>query len=167
MFTILLRGAVHDHLDFHVCEVRACPSEHSAQVAFALEALDGSDVSEVAHKLAHSVRSEFVLRVRGKVSHRPEGTENSELPTGLFELYADEVEILNESEVIPFMVEDDTDASESLRFRYRYLDLRRPKMLGNLATRYRATKVMRDYLDENGFLEHLSVFRGGKLGAQL
>ncbi|NOY38769.1 MAG: aspartate--tRNA ligase [Nitrospirae bacterium] len=111
------------------------------------------DVSSEAHESAHLLRSEFVIKVRGKVSRRPEGTENPDIPTGAVELYAEELNILSRSETLPFVLEEAADVSESLRFKYRYLDLRRQEMQGNLVFRHRVTKLMRDYLDREGFIE--------------
>ncbi|NOZ25474.1 MAG: aspartate--tRNA ligase [Nitrospirae bacterium] len=111
------------------------------------------DVSAEAHGAAHQLRSEFVIRVSGKVSRRPEGTENPDIPTGTVELYVSALTILSRSETLPFVLEDAADISESLRFRYRYLDLRRQEMQRNLVFRHRVTKLMRDYLDSEGFIE--------------
>jgi len=111
------------------------------------------DVSKNSHILAHDMRSEYVISVSGKVRRRPEGTENMSLPTGMVELYANKLEVLNESSPLPFPMEEAAQASESLRLKYRYLDLRRPELQQNLIIRHRATKEIRDYLDENGFLE--------------
>lgn len=111
------------------------------------------DVSGEAHTLAHELRSEFVIAVSGEVRRRPKGTENPNLPTGMIELYASGLTVLNESSPLPFTMEEAAEASESLRLKYRYLDLRRPELQHNLITRHRVTKVIRDYLDENGFLE--------------
>ncbi len=111
------------------------------------------DVSSEAHESAHLLRSEFVIKVRGKVSRRPEGTENPDIPTGAVELYAEELNILSRSETLPFVLEEAAEVSESLRFKYRYLDLRRQEMQGNLVFRHRVTKLMRDYLDREGFIE--------------
>lgn len=111
------------------------------------------DVSGDPHTLAHSLRSEFVISVSGEVRRRPEGTENPNLPTGMVELYANGLTILNESSPLPFPMEEAGEASEALRLKYRYLDLRRPELQHNLITRHRVTKVIRDYLDEQKFLE--------------
>ncbi len=111
------------------------------------------DVSGDAHALAHSLRGEFVIAVSGEVRRRPDGTENSALPTGMVELYANGLTVLNESSPLPFPMEEAADASESLRLKYRYLDLRRPELQQNLITRHRVTKAVRDYLDEERFLE--------------
>jgi aspartyl-tRNA synthetase len=118
-----------------------------------LQAVFSPDVSGDAHALAHDLRSEYVISVSGKVRKRPEGTENPNMPTGMVEMYVDELKVLNESSLLPFIIEDAADASESLRLKYRYLDLRRPEMQRNLITRHKVTKVIRDYLDERGFIE--------------
>ena len=111
------------------------------------------DVAAEAHEKAHAVRSEFVISVSGEVRKRPEGTENPEIPTGLVEIYADKLEVLNEAAPLPFPMEEAAEAGEALRLKYRYLDLRRPEMQNNLILRHRVTKTMRDYLNERGFLE--------------
>jgi aspartyl-tRNA synthetase len=105
-----------------------------------------------AFKLAESVRNEFVLKVVCKVRARPEGTVNPNIPTGEVEMLASEIEILNPSLTPPFMLDDD-NLSETVRLEHRYLDLRRPAMQKNLMLRYRVAKVLRDYLDDNGFIE--------------
>ncbi len=106
-----------------------------------------------AHELAHELRSEYVVSVTGEIRKRPEGTENPYLPTGLLEMYVNRLHIINRSAPLPFSLEDAGDASEALRLRYRYLDLRRPEMQRNLIIRHKVTKATRDYFDENGFLE--------------
>ncbi len=105
------------------------------------------------HERAHRIRNEFVLRVKGEVRSRPEGTVNPSIPTGEIEVAVKEFEVLNECKPLPFMVEDETDASESLRFRYRYLDLRRPVIQKNMILRHKVSKLIRDYMDLEGFLE--------------
>jgi len=111
------------------------------------------DLSKDSHILAHDLRSEYVISVSGEVRRRPEGTENMSLPTGIVELYANKLEVLNESSPMPFPMEEADEASEFLRLKYRYLDLRRTELQQNLIIRHRAAKEIRDYLDENGFLE--------------
>jgi len=111
------------------------------------------DVSNESHKIAHDLRGEFVISVSGEIRRRPEGTENNNIPTGTIEIYANDLKILNESSPLPFPMEEAADASEFLRLKYRYLDLRRPEIQRNLITRHRAAKTIRDCLDENGFLE--------------
>jgi aspartyl-tRNA synthetase len=118
-----------------------------------LQIVFSPDVSGETHERAHDLRSEYVISVSGEISKRPEGTENPHMPTGMIEMYVTRLEVLNESSVLPFTIEDDAEVSESLRLKHRYLDLRRPAMQRNLIIRHKAAKVMRDYLDENGFLE--------------
>jgi aspartyl-tRNA synthetase len=105
-----------------------------------------------AFKHAESVRSEYVLKVTCKVRARPEGTVNSNLPTGEVEMLATEIEILNASLTPPFML-DDENLTETVRLQHRYIDLRRPAMQKNMMLRYRVAKTLRDYLDVNGFIE--------------
>ncbi len=102
--------------------------------------------------LAETIRSEFVLKIVGRVRARPEGTVNPNLPTGAIEVIADEIEILNPSLTPPFQL-DDENLSENIRLTYRYLDLRRPPMQANMRLRYKVAKAMRDFLDTNGFME--------------
>ena len=111
------------------------------------------DVSKETHELAHDLRSEFVISVSGEVRKRPAGTENPNLPTGMVELYVKKLDVLNESAPLPFPMEEAAEASEYLRLKHRYLDLRRPELQRNLIVRHKVSKVMRDYLDEKGFLE--------------
>jgi aspartyl-tRNA synthetase len=101
--------------------------------------------------LAEKIRSEFVLRVKGLVRSRPQGTVNPNMRTGQVEVLAQELEVLNKSETPPF--HHDEQANEDIRLKYRYLDLRREKMLGNLMLRHKVTMAMRDYLDKHGFVD--------------
>ncbi|MBS1111887.1 MAG: aspS [Nitrospirae bacterium] len=105
------------------------------------------------HQRAQKIRSEYVLQIKGDVRKRPAGTENQSIPTGQIEIIAKELTVLNECKQLPFMVEDDTDASESLRFKHRYIDLRRPSIQKNIILRHKVTKIIRDYLDAKGFLD--------------
>lgn len=102
---------------------------------------------------AESLRSEYVIAVRGRVSLRSEDTINPHMSTGEVEIYCEELRILNTAKTPPFYIRDNIDVDETLRLRYRYLDLRRPEMQKNLILRHRVTKLMRDYFDRNGFLE--------------
>ncbi len=102
--------------------------------------------------IADAVRNEFVLRVTGKVRHRPEGTVNKDLATGEVEVLGHNIEILNKSKTPPFQL-DDENVQDDTRLRYRYVDLRRPEMQNNLQLRAKAAKVLRGFLDEHGFLE--------------
>lgn len=105
-----------------------------------------------AFATAEAIRNEFVLKVVCKVRARPEGTVNVSIPTGAVEMLASEIEILNPSLTPPFML-DDENLTETVRLEHRYIDLRRPAMQKNLMLRYRVAKVLRDYLDVNGFIE--------------
>ncbi len=106
-----------------------------------------------AFSLAEQVRSEFVIKVRGRVRRRPEGTENPNLPTGQIEVLTSELEILNRAETPPFPVESDIPVSEEVRLRYRYLDLRRLEMQAKLRARRDIVRVLRRFLDEHDFYE--------------
>jgi aspartyl-tRNA synthetase len=102
---------------------------------------------------AETLRGEDVVRVRGVVRRRPAGTENPKLPTGEIEVPADALEILNRAETPPFVIAADEEPNEEVRLRYRYLDLRRPRMQRNLTVRHRIVKAFRDYFDERDFLD--------------
>ena len=102
---------------------------------------------------AKELRSEFVVRIEGEVVERAEAQKNPKLPTGAIEVVATRVEILNRAETPPFAIEDDTDAAEELRLKYRYLDLRRPALNRNFILRHKLTFAVRDYMNRNGFLE--------------
>ena len=102
---------------------------------------------------AEKVRNEWVIQVRGKVRERPEGTINEHIRSGKIEVLATSVTVLNRSEPVPFVIDDVTDASEEVRLRYRYLDLRRPQMLKKLQMRARITAFLHRFMDESGFLE--------------
>ena len=101
---------------------------------------------------AEQVRSEFVVRIKGRVRARPEGTVNPELSTGEIEILGKELEILNRADTPPFQIDDD-DTSEELRLRYRYIDLRRPEMQERIILRSKVTRILRNYLDDKGFLD--------------
>ena len=110
--------------------------------------------TQESFSIAEQVRSEFVLRVKGKVRRRPEGTENPDLGTGMVEVLGKELEILNRADTPPFQVDiEDDEVSEELRLRYRYIDLRRPRMLERLKIRSSITRVLREFLDNNGFMD--------------
>jgi len=104
-------------------------------------------------ELAKTLRYEFSVRISGKVRPRPDGMANKQNPTGEIEVEADQVQILNKSETPPFMIEDDSTASEDLRLKYRYLDLRRTVLKDKLELRHKAAVAVRNYLDSQGFLE--------------
>jgi len=98
-------------------------------------------------------RSEWVLQITGLVRRRPAGAENPALATGEIEVEAHKVVVLNQSKPLPFMISTDEDIEESVRLKYRYLDLRRERMQRNLLLRHRVVRFIRDYLDEEGFIE--------------
>jgi len=110
------------------------------------------DAGSSVHDQAHKIRSEFVLAVKGIVHKRPEGMNNSALKTGEIEVLVSEMEILNESKTPPFSF-DDTEISENVRLKYRYLDLRRPVIQQNLFLRSRLAASTRHYFEQNGFIE--------------
>jgi aspartyl-tRNA synthetase len=99
------------------------------------------------------MRNEYVVRVSGEVARRPKGTENPKLATGEIEVIAQNTDILNPSKTPPFYINEEVEVDESLRFKYRYLDLRRPRMKENLLLRHRVVKFMRDFLSARGFIE--------------
>ena len=107
--------------------------------------------SPALFKDAERLRNEFVVRIKGRVRERPEGTVNTHLASGRVELLAGELELLNRSEPLPFQL--DETVGEEVRLRYRYLDLRREVMSRRLRQRHRITRAMRAYLDEHGFID--------------
>ncbi len=115
------------------------------------------DISPEAHEKAGELKQEYVIQVTGKVQKRPVGTENAGIPTGDFEMYATSFEILNTCKALPFQL-DEEDVSESLRLRYRYLDMRRPLVQKAFLERSKAYKVIRDYLASCGFYEFETPF---------
>jgi aspartyl-tRNA synthetase len=99
------------------------------------------------------VRSEYVIRIKGKVARRPAGSENPKIATGEVEVVADELEIISEAKTPPFEIQDDVNADEATRLKYRYLDLRRPPMTQMLELRSRVNKIIRDFMDAREFVE--------------
>jgi len=104
-------------------------------------------------QLAHRLRSEWVVRIEGAVRHRPEGTVNEELPTGMVEVAAETLDVLNEAEPLPFPLDDRVDVDEVLRLRHRYLDLRRAPMQRNLRMRAAVNQALRTSMTAQGFVE--------------
>ena len=111
------------------------------------------EVNPEVHEKAQSLRSEYVVGVRGRVVFRPEGTVNPKLNTGEIEVVAKELKTLNVSKNPPFLIEDEEEVVENTRLKYRYLDLRKPKIQRNLILRHRVAKEVRNYFDRLGFLE--------------
>ncbi len=112
-----------------------------------------SDKSREIFKTAEKIRNEYVVAVEGTVVKREDDTVNPNIDTGKIEIAVDYIEILSNAETPPIYIEDDTEVSESVRLKYRYLDLRRPEMQRNLMFRHRITMIVRDFLDASGFLE--------------
>jgi len=109
--------------------------------------------TEESFARAEQVRNEFVVRVQGRVRARPEGTDNTDMPTGKIEVLGKELEILNEADTPPFQLDEHMAVHEDMRLRNRFIDLRRPEMLNKLRMRSQITSSIRRYLDENGFLD--------------
>lgn len=108
-------------------------------------------VSKESFDKAEKLRGEYVIAVRGKVMERE--SKNAELPTGDVEIFAEELKILSEAETPPIYIKDNDDVAENMRLKYRYLDLRKPEMQNKLKTRHAITRVVRNFLDENGFID--------------
>ena len=107
-----------------------------------------------AFAMADKSRSEFVLKITGRVRNRYQGTENPNMPTGMIEVLGKDIEILAESETPPFPLNDDfSNVGEEVRLKYRFLDMRRPEMLERMRFRSKVTSKIRTYLDTNGFLD--------------
>ena len=121
--------------------------EGIAQIVF------NPEISAQAHSIASELRSEYVVRVKGKVQPRPKGTENPKLATGEVELIVEQADLLNKAKTPPFYINEEVEVDETLRLKYRYLDLRRERMQRNLILRHKVVKFMRDFLDDKGFLE--------------
>ncbi len=109
-------------------------------------------VNPQVHEVLSKVKSEYVIQVTGKVSKRPDETINNKLKTGTIEMYPAEVKILSSAQTLPFVLEDD-NVSEDVRLKYRYLDLRREKMMNNFQLRHNIVKAIRNYLNDLDFME--------------
>ena len=144
---ITLSGWVHrrrDHGGVIFLDVR--DRQGIAQVVFDPDREEG-------FALADSVRNEYVIEVKGLVRNRPEGTTNSDMPTGEIEVLGKELVILNKAETPPFQLDDHQNVSEDVRLRNRFIDLRRPDMQNKLRFRSKVTSEIRRFLDDNGFLD--------------
>lgn len=106
---------------------------------------------ETKENLVRDVRNEYILEVEGKVALRKD--PNAKMPTGDIEILVDTVKVINTAEVPPIMIQDETDALEDTRMKFRYLDLRRPMMQKKLIQRAKIVQTMRNYLDTNGFID--------------
>jgi aspartyl-tRNA synthetase len=144
---IILYGWVHrrrDHGGVIFLDLR--DREGVAQVVFDPD-------TEASFASAETVRSEFVLEVRGKVRLRPEGTINEDMPTGKIEVLGKELTILNAAKTPPMQLDEYADVGEDVRLHYRYIDLRRPEMMEKLRFRSKVANTVRNFLDGNGFLD--------------
>ncbi len=145
---VILMGWVHVRRDLgNLIFIDLRDREGVTQVVF------DPQVAAEAHERAHVLRSEWVVAVRGETAPRLEGQENPHMATGAVEVRAKELKILNRTEIPPFQVEGAVDASETLRLKHRYLELRRPRVLRNFRMRHRIAAGVRDFLDGEGFLE--------------
>jgi len=111
------------------------------------------EIAPAAHEIATGFRNEFVVQVKGKVARRPSGTENPKLPSGEVEIIVESSVIFNTSKTPPFYINEDVEVDESLRLKYRYLDIRRPRVKENLLLRHRVIQFLRRFLDDRGFIE--------------
>jgi len=112
------------------------------------------DLSKETLNAVENIRMEWVLQVTGTVQKRPAGMENPKMPTGEVEVVAETVQVLNRAKALPFMVSGENDLpDENTRLRFRYLDLRRERMTRNLILRHNVIKFMRDFLDQQNFIE--------------
>ncbi len=146
--TITLFGWVHrrrDHGGLIFVDLR--DREGIMQIVFS------SDFNKLAHELSHTLRSEFVIAVTGKVVERAPNLVNKNLATGMYELQVEDLEILNKSTALPFILDEAHDVEEETRLTYRYLDLRRTEMYRNLKLRSDVTFYMREFFRSRGFLE--------------
>ncbi len=111
------------------------------------------EIDKNVHQIAHKLRAEFVIAIEGEVSPRPEGTVNTKLPTGEIEVIVKKVDILSQAQTPPFIIEDRIEVGENLRLKYRYLDLRRPKMQKNILIRHKTAQIVRNFLNSKNFIE--------------
>ena len=150
--SVTLAGWVHSRRDLGgLIFIDIRDREGRTQTVF-----DPSDLTPELFAQAAALRSECVVSLTGKVRHRPDGTNNSKIPTGEVEVGIIALEVLNMAEVLPFPVDDPEIANkvnEELRLQYRYLDLRRPEMARNLKVRSKVAIAARSFMDEQGFLE--------------
>jgi aspartyl-tRNA synthetase len=119
----------------------------------AVQVVFNPTIAPGAHTAASELRAEYVVRIRGTVGRRPSGSENPRMPTGEVEVTASDIEVISVAKTPPFVIEDETETDEATRLKYRYLDLRRPRMQRMLEFRHRLVKIMHSYMDANEFIE--------------
>ena len=144
---VVLCGWVHrrrDHGGVIFLDVR--DRDGIAQVVYDPDTVESFAVAE-------GVRNEFVIRVKGRVRLRPDGTINDDMPTGKIEVLGKELEVLNAANTPPMQLDDHAEVGEDVRLRFRYIDLRRPEMAERLRFRSKVTNTVRNFMDENGFLD--------------
>jgi len=150
--TVTLNGWVHSNRDLGgVLFIDVRDREGRTQAVF-----DPSDLPADLFETASRLHSESVISVTGKIRVRPEGTKNEKIDTGLVEVVAEQLEVLNHADVLPFSIDDPEVAAkvnEELRLKHRYLDLRRPEMIHNMRLRSRVATATRVFMEEQGFLE--------------
>src|SRR5512142_3458385 len=146
--TVVLNGWVHrkrDHGPFSFINLR----DRYGITQVVVEADAPAELKAVAAEL----KFEYCLSIRGKVRARPDSMSNKDMETGEVEVVADSIQVLTRCETLPFMVDEDSDAKEELRLKYRYLDLRSFAMQRRLALRHEVAFAVREYLSEQGFYE--------------
>ena len=150
---VTLNGWIHSNRDLGgVIFIDVRDREGRTQAVF-----DPSDLPGALFEVASKLHSESVISVTGKVRTRPDGTKNDKIDTGLVEVLADNLEVLNHAEVLPFTIDDPEVAAkvnEELRLKHRYLDLRRPEMIHNMRLRSKVATATRVFMEEQGFLEN-------------
>jgi aspartyl-tRNA synthetase len=147
--TVILNGWVHkwrNHGGLLFIDLR--DRYGVTQVVFKPDLIDEKTMNEASH-----LRAEFVISVEGQVNERPEGMANPDMPTGEIEMVTKKMTILNESKTPPFEIVEHPKASDELKLKYRYLDLRRPPLQHKIRLRHQVTKAVRDFLDDQGFFE--------------
>lgn len=125
-----------------------------------VQAVFSPEIAPAVHEAAHEIKQEYVIRIEGEVALRPAGTENPHIPTGGIEVHVTVLEVLNTCKPLPFQLEDDEEPNEAVRLKYRYLDMRRPRLQRTLIERNKAAQVIRTYLLSQGFLEVETPFLG-------
>ncbi|MBI4127039.1 MAG: aspartate--tRNA ligase, partial [Deltaproteobacteria bacterium] len=146
---VILQGWVHSRRDLGGLTFLLLRDRYG----FTQVTVNPKNASKEVAAAAHDVRYEYVIEVEGKVVKRPAGQENRQFATGEVEIEVSGLTVLNAADVPPFLVEDETNAAEDLRLKYRYLDLRRPALQKNLILRHQAAQIVRRVLSEEKFLE--------------
>lgn len=153
--TVILKGWVQKRRDLGgVIFIDLRDREGIVQIVF------NPEVNKEAWEIADKCRSEYVIEITGVVRKREELAINPKMVTGEYEVFANEIVILNKAKTPPFLIEDDQTVGDEIRMKYRYLDLRRPKMTKNIKMRNETTKAIRHYLDDNDFMDIETPYLG-------